>query len=224
MWMGCLCALLSGCKGDLEERVDDLEERVETPEELCLRMNTNLSSLQSLVDVLSAEDRITGVAPVSNGSETIGYTITFAENEPITIYNGRDAAAPVIGVRPDDQGVYCWTLDGQWLTVGNHERIPVRGMTPQLKVEEGRWYVSYDGTAWTEVDVSGEKTGVFRSLSMDGEYVYITLNDGTVLTVPLAGTVAVDAILFEDDLVKSVCVTRWDTDGNGELSMQEAAA
>ena len=28
---------------------------------------------------------------------------------------------------------------------------------------------------------------------------------------------------FKDAVVKSICVTQWDTDGDGELSMEEAA-
>ncbi len=65
---------------------------------------------------------------------------------------------------------------------------------------------------------------MFRSVTIDEEYVYFTLIDGTILTVPLARGVAVDAILFEDELVKSICVSRWDTDKDGELSVAEAEA
>lgn len=76
MLAACLCGglLLSGCKNDdLEKRVDDLEKRVEQLEEFCRRMNANIASLQSIVDVLSEADRITAVVPVRSGSETILY-------------------------------------------------------------------------------------------------------------------------------------------------------
>lgn len=232
MLAACLCAvlLLSGCKNDdLEKRVDDLEKRVEQLEEFCRRMNANIAALQSIVDVLSEADRITAVVPVRSGSETIGYTIAFEKNEPMTIYHGKNAVAPVIGIRQDEGGVYYWTLNGEWLLDDDARKVPVHGKdgaTPQLKIEQDCWYVSYDGTNWTELGKvsEGEGDGMFRSVTMDEEYAYFTLIDGTVLTVPLAGGVAVDAILFEDELVKSICVSRWDTDKDGELSVAEAEA
>lgn len=44
---------------------------------------------------------------------------------------------------------------------------------------------------------------------------------GLLGTSPLA---AQDKIVFADENVKSVCVEKWDTDGDGELSTEEAAA
>ena len=147
----------------------------------------------------------------------------------MTIYHGKNAVAPVIGIRQDEGGVYYWTLNGEWLLDDDARKVPVHGKdgaTPQLKIEQDCWYVSYDGTNWTELGKvsEGEGDGMFRSVTMDEEYAYFTLIDGTVLTVPLAGGVAVDAILFEDELVKSICVSRWDTDKDGELSVAEAEA
>lgn len=229
-WAICLCGVLSlsGCGNDLEKRVDDLEDRVERLEEFCRKMNGDIEALRSLVDVLSEADRITSVLPIREGTETIGYTITFDKSDPVTIYNGRDAEAPVVGVRPDDDGVYCWTLNGEWLLDDEGRRIPARGQAgaaPQLKIDDGRWYVSYDGTVWTEVDVYGRQDGgIFSSVTTDDAYVYFTLSDGTVLVVPLAETAVVDVIPFEDDLVRSICLSRWDTDHDGELSVSEACA
>lgn len=39
---------------------------------------------------------------------------------------------------------------------------------------------------------------------------------GAVLAVPIAEDAAVDAILFEDELVRSICVFRWDAGKDGE--------
>lgn len=226
----CAALLLFGCgNDDLKKRVDDLENRVEQLEEFCRRMNANIEAIQSLVDVLSEADRITAVVPVRSGTETIGYTITFEKSEPITIYHGKNAVAPVIGIRQDVDECYYWTLDGDWLLDDEARKVPVSGadgVTPQLKIEKDCWYVSYDGTNWSELGkvAEGEDNGLFRGVTLDDEYAYFTLIDGTVLTVPLAGEVALDVILFEDDLVKSICVSRWDTDKDGELSVAEAEA
>ncbi len=226
----CAVMWLSGCKDDdLGKRIDDLENRVERLEEFCRRMNANIGALQSLVDVLSEADRITGIVPLYNGTEKIGYTIAFEKRESVTVFAGKGEVAPVVGVRRDEDDRFYWTLNGVWLLDADHRKLPVQrdaDVVPQLKVEDNYWYVSCDGESWTQVgEVSEEEgDGMFRSVSADDEYVYFTLHDGTVLTVPLVGNVVVDAILFEDELVKSICISRWDVDNDGELSVAEAEA
>ena len=83
-------SVLSGCGDDYNDsaltgRVDDLENRVSKLEELCKQMNTNISSLQALVNALQDNDYITGVTPITKDGETIGYTISFAQSASITI-------------------------------------------------------------------------------------------------------------------------------------------
>lgn len=90
-------------------------------------MNTNISSLQALVNALQDNDYITGVTPITKDGETIGYTISFAQSASITIYHGEDGkdgqdgkpgedgndgSTPIIGVKQDTDGVYYWTLNG----------------------------------------------------------------------------------------------------------------
>lgn len=80
----------SGCSDKYDDsaltgRVDNLENRVKTLEELCRQMNTNISSLQTLVTALQNSDYITSVTPVTSGGQTIGYTMTFKHALPITI-------------------------------------------------------------------------------------------------------------------------------------------
>ena len=84
---------LGSCGDDYDDsalrgRVDGLEDRIEQLEELCQRMNTNISSLQTLVEALQQNDYVTGVVPVMQGGETVGYTISFTKSEPVTIYHG----------------------------------------------------------------------------------------------------------------------------------------
>ena len=57
------------------------ENRIAKLEELCKQMNTNISSLQSLVTALQNNDYVTGVTPITKNGETIGYTITFTKSE-----------------------------------------------------------------------------------------------------------------------------------------------
>ena len=250
------------------ETIKDHEERITALEELCKQMNTNIEALQTLVDALEKRDYVTNVSEVRNNGVVIGYTISFAYSDTITIYHGQDGAngadgkdgyTPIIGVAQDGDGIYYWTLDGKWLTDVNGNRIKAvgvdgedgkdgadgadgkdgedgkdgangtdgkdgangadgkdgeDGITPQLKIENDYWYISYDnGKTWTKLgkatgedgadgkDGTDGKDGAdgaqgpqgakgergdsfFLDVSQDDEYVYLTLANGTLISIP----------------------------------------
>ena len=133
--------------------------------------------------------------------------------------DGKDGSTPVIGVKMDDDGIYYWTLNGEWLTDENGNKIKAvgtdgkdgangangengtngkDGITPQLKIEEGYWFISYDnGATWTQLgkatgedgedgangqDGTNGTNGVdgdsfFQSVTQDEYNVYIVLAD-----------------------------------------------
>ena len=242
----------TACHKDIWAELENLDQRVTKLEELCKEMNTNITSLQTIVSVLQSNDFITGIVEIKKNGEVIGYTITFGKHDPITIYHGqdgkdgqngqngadgKDGSTPVIGVAQDTDGVYYWTLNGEWLLDDNGNKLPVSGkdgqngtngsngqdgkdgadgqdgkdgITPQLKIEDGYWYISYDnGVTWTQLGkASGEdgkdgangadgkdgqngadgKDGqngdsMFQSVTQDDNYVYFTLADGTVIKI-----------------------------------------
>ena len=219
-------------------RVDNLENRVAKLEELCKQMNTNISSLQSLVTALQNNDYVTGVTPITKNGETIGYTITFTKSQPITIYHGEDGKdgqngtdgkdgvngtdgqdgyTPIIGVKQDTDGIYYWTLDGDWLLDDAGNKIKAQGtdgkdgedgadgkdgITPQFKIENDYWHISYDnGETWAQLGKATGEDGqdgqngtngadgngsdsIFQSVTQYEDYVYFTLADGTGITLP----------------------------------------
>lgn len=237
-WIVATLLLIVGCSKEYDDsalvgRVDDLENRVQRLEQLCQQMNTNISSLQTIVTALQNNDYVTGVTPITENGKTIGYTITFAKAQSITIYHGKDSNhIPIIGVKQDTDGIYYWTLDGEWLLDDAGNKIKAQGVdgkdgtngtdgtngadgkdgedgkdgtdgingadgkdgiTPQLKIENDYWFVSYDnGTSWTQLGkATGEdgKDGTegksfFQDITQDENNVYFTLSDGTVITVP----------------------------------------
>ena len=220
----------TACHKDIWAELDELDQRVTKLEELCKEMNTNITSLQTIVSVLQSNDYITGIVEIKKNGEVIGYTITFGKHDPITIYHGQDgkdgsdgkdgqdgsSSTPVIGVAQDTDGIYYWTLNGEWLLDDNGNKLPVSGtngkdgqngsngqdgVTPQLKIEEGYWYVSYDnGTTWAQLgkavgengqdgnkgdkgDKGQDGDSMFQSVTQDENYVYFTLADGTVIKI-----------------------------------------
>ena len=203
MLLCCVLFIAGSCSkvdnNDLWDKLQSLDSRVTALEELCKKMNTNIDALRELVDAAAGNDYITNVAPVKNGGDVIGYTITFAKSDPITIYHGKDGQTPVIGVRKDTDGLYYWTLNGEWLLDENEQKVSAGGqagtpgkdgITPQLKIQDGKWYVSYNnGSTWVE---AGEATGpqgpagdsMFQNITYDDSFVYFTLADGTKLTIP----------------------------------------
>ena len=227
---------------DIWDKLNDHESRITALEELCKQMNTNITALQTIVEALEKNDYITNVSPVRKDGEVIGYTITFAHSDTITIYNGEDGTdgyVPNIGVMKDVDGIYYWTIDGEWLLDGKGDKIQangidggdgIDGITPRLKIENDYWYVSYDeGTTWFELGKASGNDGVngidgdsiFSSVTQDDEYVYFNLADGTMITLPKHDK---ENILFEDLRVKMICCKNWDTNYDGELSYTEASA
>jgi hypothetical protein len=72
------------------DKLNEYEERIEKLEELCKKMNTNISALQTIVSALQDNDYVTGIAKVMEGGEEIGYMITFSKSGTVTIYHGQD--------------------------------------------------------------------------------------------------------------------------------------
>ena len=140
---------------------EDMGSRLAALEELCSRLNTNIVSLQQIVEALQGNDYVTGVVPVVENGETVGYTISFSKSGPVTIYhgkkgeNGQNGTTPVIGVEQDTDGLYYWTLDGEWLTDDEGSKILAQGMAGksayELAVEKGyrgtldEWLASLNG-------------------------------------------------------------------------------
>ena len=214
----------------------------EALQRLCNETNTNLSALQTIVTALQNNDYITSVDLLTENGKVVGYTIKFAKSNPIVIYNGKDGAdgnTPVIGVKKDTDGIYYWTLDGEFIVVdglkikaqgtdGNNGVDGSDGVTPKLEIREGYWWISYDnGTNWTQLGkATGEdgKDADSIKITQDENNVYFELADGTVITISKTGqSVDPNIIQFADENVKKLCVGMWDTNGDLELSYDEAA-
>lgn len=164
--------------GDLKDRVDSLETRVTALE---AKVNENASSISALADAAAKAVTISKVETLADG-----YKIHFSDGTTATLSDGKDAVAPVIGLK-EDGGVYYWTIDGEFI-LNNGAKVPVTGKdgvdgkTPQFKIQDGKWYVSFDGAKWDEVPVTGTVEPKLKMEETDNEYVF-TLGE-TEIRIP----------------------------------------
>jgi len=213
MWIAgfVMCAFgLPSCSDDyddseLRNNLENLEDRITALEEWQKSVNTNIQSLQSIVSALENRNFITSVTPLmENGKET-GYTITFQSGSPIIIRHGKDGvdgedgtdgqngtdgkdgSTPVIGVAKDSDGVYYWTVDGEFLLDGD-KKIPVTGpegdkgdagddgITPHIG-ENGNWWI---GTTDTGIKAQGEQgpSGITPHIGENGNWWIGTTDTG----------------------------------------------
>lgn len=196
VYIVALCTLM-GCKDNsgLYGLLTDYDLRISELEKLCEDINTNVQSIQVIIEAQQTGDYITAITPIKNGGVEIGYTITFAKHEPITIYhgqngtngtNGADGHTPVIGVAKDTDGVYYWTLDGKWLLDSNGNKLRVTGQdgkdgqdgTNGKDGEDGK--DGQDGTNGT--NGTNGQDGVTPQLKIEGDYWYISYNNGATWT------------------------------------------
>ena len=197
---------LTSCKyddDDLWNSVHGLENRVAKLEELCKQMNTNISSLQTIVTALQNNVYVTGTTPLMKDGKEIGYTITFSKGNPITIYHGKDGQdgedgiTPTISVKKDTDGVYYWTLNGEFIVVDGGKiqaegTNGTNGTTPQFKIENDYWFVSYNnGANWTQLGKATGEDGIGGDSMFSGvdyetstDYVIFTLSNGTQIKLP----------------------------------------
>ena len=204
---------------DIREAIDDLDGRVTTLETLCTELNTNLSALTTLVQAMQKGDYVVSVSPLIEDGVEVGYRIVFKESGVVDLYHGKDGAdgadgedgkdgangqdgangangtdghTPVLGTKQDTDGAYYWTIDGEWVLDGEGNKIPLVtvGATPQLKIEDETWFVSYDdGKTWEELGAA-VSVGIKDIKEENGELV-ITMADGTVIAVPLGSPMKV---------------------------------
>lgn len=170
---------------ELKNKVNELENRVAKLESA---VNANTQSILALVEASKSNDAVTGFSELTDKS---GYLITFASGKSITLYHGKDGqngATPVIGVKADTDGIYYWTVDGEWLLSGGR-KVRAEGkdaVTPKFKIENDNWFISQDGgKTWTNLGKAKEKD-IFKSVSLDGGFVNVVLADGTAFKIPVS--------------------------------------
>lgn len=178
--IACLFMACSGSDYDdsgLWSQVNQNTSRIEALESQVEKLNSDLASINTIVNALNGGKTISQVVEITDG-----YTIFFSDGQSITISNGKDGvSAPTIGVDKYN-GTYYWTItiDGKtsWLLDNDGNKLQVNGndgtngtngkdgkdgadgVTPLIRVSStGYWEVSYNnGSSYSFIyDVNGNK-------------------------------------------------------------------
>ena len=239
------CALsFSSCKKYDDEWIkiksDDFEKRIAALETWQTTANAEIISLQNLIKSINENDFVTKVTPLEDGT---GYVISFKKGGDITIKHGEKGAQgdkgdkgeqgekgekgdmPVIGTKQDTDGIYYWTMDGEWILDGD-KKMPVTGekgadaIAPRIRIDEDtlEWEISTDGGVTytpTGIVAKGDKgDSMFSALDNTNEkYVELTLADGeTKIQLPRYAEFAISFEIAENE-------TFYASPANNELTL-----
>ena len=154
-------------------------ERLDTLEAQVAELNQQLNSVSDIITALQKNVYVKAVNEVAGG-----YEIEFTDGKKVTVKDGKDGAdAPEIGATMDVDGVYYWTLDGEWLFDASGKKVPAGMGQPKLKTENGKWYISVDGNQWALIGPDVACT--IKDVTVSADAVAFVLADGTEIVIPL---------------------------------------
>ena len=184
--------------------VENLKVQVE-------QVNSSIESLDAVVGAISVHYVTEVNELLDNEGTRIGYSLVYEDGRVVDLvfgkdgtngrdgrdgrdgrngFDGWDGKMPKVGVAQDSDGMWYWTIDGEWLLDDSGQKLLASGtgLTPKMKIEDGAWYVSYDdGHSWEYLSqATVGNYSLFESIDYKSsyEYVYLTLADGTVLELP----------------------------------------
>lgn len=171
---------------DLRNSIDDLNNRVQALEDFQKKVQSDINSLQELIQKIQSQVTVDRVETNTDGS----YTIYFSDKTEITIRNGNDGkdglTPPTIIVMLGEDGVYYWGYQypdetKELILDENGKPIPVTGTAPQVRInpDNGNWEISTDGgKTWTDTGMpsAGEGDSMFADVTEDEDYIYVTLH------------------------------------------------
>ena len=205
--------LASGCGKFVRDELITMQNEIDLLYGKVDEMNKGLETLKSIVTAMGDNGYIVGVEEGVDDAGRQYYKLKFRTVKPdadwrgfevtddaysILLYtgvdgrDGVDALPYVVSVKQDEEdGRWYWysTQDADWLRSESGDRFLVDGKTPQLKVEEGFWFLSWDGgNTWEDTGwkAKGEDAyEVFTKAEVFDDRVELTLaSDGSVLVLP----------------------------------------
>jgi len=230
--------LAGGCGKFVRDELITMQNEIDLLYAKVDQMNKGLESLKGIVYAMGANGYIVGIEEGVDDDGRQYYKLRFRtttlvadgyestdEAYSITLYtgvdgkDGVDALPYVVSVKQDEEdGRWYWysTQDADWLRSESGERFLVDGKTPQLKVEEGYWFLSWDGGEnWAETGwkAKGEDAyEVFTKVEVFEDRVELTLaSDGSVLVLPRFLPVDVDLTIEGQNPEEAVLIAPGET-------------
>lgn len=163
-------------------------------EEWQSQINSNITNITKSISALQEKDLIVSVTPLADGT---GYSVVFEKAGEVKLLNGSDGepgATPQISVKQDTDGLYYWTVDGEFLLVDG-KKVPVtqNNIPPQLRINEetNNLEISYDGGQnWQIIGEVGKATEPVDIIVKDvyeneaRTEVVIELTNGAKIVIP----------------------------------------
>lgn len=169
--------LITSCSrfDELQSSIDQLDKRLS---ELEQKVTDEVATLTALVN-----GKVTVAAVATNESGST--TITLSDGKTIVV--GADVTGKSLITVIEEGGNSYWAItvnggEAQPLLV-NGKKVPVT-VTPDIRINDGKWEISVDGgNTWVATEVESSDIVFYTSFSEDEDYVYLTLADGSVITV-----------------------------------------
>ena len=187
--MALVAALAISCYDDTKvwEKLDSLEAKL-------TELTSQVNSVSSIVSALEQKVYVKAVTEVTGG-----YQIEFTDGKKVTVKDGKDGAnAPEIGATKDVDGIYYWTLGGEWLLDAAGNKVPAGMGQPKLKTENGQWFISADGKEWALIGPDVACT--IKNVAVAADAVTFTLADGTEIVIPLVQVIDITFNIPEENV------------------------
>ena len=159
----------------------ELRSKIESLDSRLSKLESSVNGIQTVVDALKAGKTVTDVQKTAGG-----YTLTFSDGTTATL-------AGTVGTALSN-GVYCWTVNGEFLKDGAGNYIAVTSATaPLFRTQNGELQVSVDGgKTWQTVHTGDSDITVTE----DATSVTVTIGGKSVVLakeLPFAINISVPA-------------------------------
>ena len=215
--------LASGCGKLVRDELISMQNEIDLIQNQVAQMNESLSSLRGIVEQMAAGGFVVDVKDFKDEDQRGGYTLVFNDGTELKLYSGvdgkdgQDAYGPALSIAKDEDGRWCWTLDGEFVTTEDGQHCSVDGkdgVTPQLKIdEEGYWCLSMDnGETWEQKKdwpARGKDADEIFSLDyqiFDDRIELVLSATGETIVLPYYLPLDVELSLDGQDLTKEVLI------------------
>ena len=228
--------MASGCGKFVRDELINMQNEIDRLQDVVSQANESLGTLQAVVDKMAAGGFIVDVQETAYG-DTTAYVLKFGyvdsngnvveDNNPLILRtgvdgrNGEDAEPIVVGVKYDDQEYrwfWCDSQTNEWILDSEGNRIPVDGRTPELKIEDDFWWVTFDSNKpaekkeWKKMGPARGNPEVFSAVNALEDRVELTLaSSGEVLTIMRYLPVELSLTIGDAEVGDSVPVSPGDT-------------